>query len=103
MDQIIQDIFNAIHEGNSGLTKEKVQEGLNSGIDPSKILSTGMIASMAEVGERFEKGVLLYYKTEHREKGGIPQPDGTLAPLMGFSIGVVSDKDGPFYDIHISV
>ena len=53
-----------------------------------------------ELGERFEKGVLLYYKTEHREQGGIPQPDGTLAPLMGFSIGVVSDKDGPFYDIH---
>jgi PleD family two-component response regulator len=52
-----------------------------------------------ELRERFETGVQLYYKTEHREQGGIPQPDGTLAPAMGFSIGVVSDSDGPFYDI----
>jgi PleD family two-component response regulator len=52
-----------------------------------------------ELREHFGAGVQLYYEAEHRERGGIEQPDGSLAPLMGFSIGVVSDKDGPFYDI----
>jgi PleD family two-component response regulator len=52
-----------------------------------------------ELRERFGAGVQLYYKTEHREQGGIAQTDGSQAPVMNFSIGVVSDKDGPFYDI----
>jgi PleD family two-component response regulator len=52
-----------------------------------------------ELRERFGAGIQLYYKTEQREQGGIAQSDGSLAPLMSFSIGVVSDKDGPFYDI----
>lgn len=52
-----------------------------------------------ELRERFGAGIQLYYKTEHREQGGIAQSDGVSAPLMGFSIGVVSDADGPFYDI----
>jgi PleD family two-component response regulator len=52
-----------------------------------------------ELHERFGAGVQLYYKTEHREQGGIPQSDGSLAPLMSLSVGIVSDKDGPFYDI----
>ncbi|MFL7791596.1 MAG: hypothetical protein AB8I69_05600, partial [Anaerolineae bacterium] len=65
------------------------------------ISRSGRVPIMVEeLGERFEKGIQLYYKTEHREQDGIPQPDGSLAPLMGFSIGVISDKDGPFYDIH---
>ena len=65
------------------------------------ISRSGRVPIMVEeLGERFETGVQLYYKAEHREQGGISQPDGSLAPLMGFSIGVVSDKDGPFYDIH---
>jgi PleD family two-component response regulator len=52
-----------------------------------------------ELRERFDAGVQLYYKAEHREQGGVPQADGSLAPLTSLSIGVVSDKDGPFYDI----
>jgi PleD family two-component response regulator len=65
------------------------------------ISRSGRVPIMVEeLGERFEKGAQLYYKAEHREQGGIPQPGGSLAPLMSFSIGVVSDKDGPFYDIH---
>lgn len=52
-----------------------------------------------ELRERFGAGVQLYYKADQREQGGIAQSDGSLAPLMSFSIGIVSDKDGPFYDI----
>jgi PleD family two-component response regulator len=53
-----------------------------------------------ELRERFDAGVQLYYKTEHREQGGIAQSDGSMAPLMSFSIGIISEADGPFYDIH---
>jgi PleD family two-component response regulator len=64
------------------------------------ITRSGRVEIMVdELRERFGAGVQLYYKAEHREPGGIAQPDGALAPLMSFSIGVVSDKDGPFYDI----
>jgi PleD family two-component response regulator len=52
-----------------------------------------------ELRERFDAGGRLYYKAEHQEQNGIPQSDGTLAPLMTFSIGVVAHDDGPFYDI----
>lgn len=64
------------------------------------ITRSGQVGTMVDqLRKRFEAGVQPYYKAEHREQGGIEQPDGSLAPLMGFSIGVVSDKDGPFYDI----
>jgi PleD family two-component response regulator len=64
------------------------------------ITRSGRVGIMVdELRERFGAGVQLYYKAEHREQGGIAQPDGEMAPLMCFSIGVVSDADGPFYDI----
>jgi 5-methyltetrahydrofolate--homocysteine methyltransferase len=56
MTQKIQELFNAVITGNADLTKEKVQSALDSNIDPPQILNEGMIAAMAEVGERFENG-----------------------------------------------
>jgi len=56
MENTVQEIFDAIQGGDASLTKEKVQAALDSDIDPSQILNTGMIAAMAVVGERFEKG-----------------------------------------------
>jgi 5-methyltetrahydrofolate--homocysteine methyltransferase len=56
MIQEIQELFNAVIAGNADLTKAKVQSALDSNIDPPQILNEGMIAAMAEVGERFEKG-----------------------------------------------
>ena len=41
---------------------------------------------------RFNEDVQSHYNFIHREQGGIDQPDGTVAPLMRISIGVVSDK-----------
>jgi PleD family two-component response regulator len=64
------------------------------------ISRSSQVAIMAdELRERFGAGVQLYYKAEHRKQGGIPQSDGSLAPLMSLSVGIVSAKDGPFYDI----
>ncbi len=48
--------------GNAEKAKQEVQSALNLNIDPSQILNQGMIAAMAEVGERFEKGE--YYVPE---------------------------------------
>jgi 5-methyltetrahydrofolate--homocysteine methyltransferase len=56
MSQEIQELFDAILSGNADLAKEKVQANLDLNLDPSQILNQGMIAAMAEVGERFEKG-----------------------------------------------
>jgi len=56
MDSTVQEIFIAIQGGDANLVKEKVQTALDRDIDPSQILNTGMIAAMAVVGERFEKG-----------------------------------------------
>jgi 5-methyltetrahydrofolate--homocysteine methyltransferase len=56
MESITREIFDAILEGNVGLTEDGVQAALDAGVDPADILSKGMVAAMAEVGDRFERG-----------------------------------------------
>jgi 5-methyltetrahydrofolate--homocysteine methyltransferase len=56
MSQELQELFDAILSGNAELAKEQVQAALDLNLEPSQILNEGMIAAMAEVGERFEKG-----------------------------------------------
>ena len=56
MSQEIQELFDAILAGNADLATEKVQTALDADLEPSQILNQGMIAAMAEVGERFENG-----------------------------------------------
>lgn len=56
MSEDFKAIFKAILAGDANLSKESVQSALDLKIDPSQILNEGMIAAMAEVGERFEKG-----------------------------------------------
>jgi 5-methyltetrahydrofolate--homocysteine methyltransferase len=56
MRQELQELFNAILSGNAELAKGQVQAALDLNLEPSQILNEGMIAAMAEVGERFEKG-----------------------------------------------
>ncbi len=56
MDNAVQEIYEAILVGDANLTNERIQAALEVNIDPAKILKDGMIAAMAEVGDRFEKG-----------------------------------------------
>jgi len=56
MADLIKDIFNGIVDGQAPLVAQKVQQALDSGIEPGSILNQGMIAAMAEVGKRFEDG-----------------------------------------------
>lgn len=62
MSQEINELFNAILEGKAELAKEIIEEALINKLSPSQILNQGMIASMAEVGDRFERGE--YYVPE---------------------------------------
>jgi 5-methyltetrahydrofolate--homocysteine methyltransferase len=56
MNQLIQEIYEGILDGQAPLVSQKVQQALDSDIDPAAILNQGMIAAMAEVGKRFEEG-----------------------------------------------
>jgi 5-methyltetrahydrofolate--homocysteine methyltransferase len=56
MEPLVNEIFSNILDGQHKVIEAKVQEALDSGIDPKVILDEGMIAAMAEVGRLFEAG-----------------------------------------------
>jgi 5-methyltetrahydrofolate--homocysteine methyltransferase len=56
MHPILQTIYNGILDGQQKSVIESVQAALDAGLPPSQILNEGMIAAMAEVGQRFESG-----------------------------------------------
>ena len=56
MNQLIQEIYDGIIDGQAPLVTQKVHQALDSDVDPAAILNQGMIAAMAEVGKRFEEG-----------------------------------------------
>lgn len=56
MEPLVNEIFSNILDGQHKVVEAKVQEALDSGIDPKVILDEGMIAAMAEVGRLFESG-----------------------------------------------
>lgn len=62
MEPIIKEIFDAILNGNQKIVPAKVNEAIDTGIEPSVILNEGMVAAMAEVGRLFEQGE--YYVPE---------------------------------------
>ena len=62
MNQILEEIFEGIVAGKAPAVQEKVEEALESGLEPAVILNDGMIAAMREVGHRFEVGK--YYVPE---------------------------------------
>ena len=49
--------------------------------------------------ERFSSEISTHYNFIDAEQGGIRLPDGTLAPLMSLSMGVVSSRTQTFSDI----
>jgi len=56
MEPLVNEIFSNTLDGQRKVVEAKVQEALDSGIDPKVILDEGMIAAMAEVGRLFEAG-----------------------------------------------
>lgn len=53
---ILEEIFRSLQIGNTKVVEAKVQEALANGIEPKSILEQALIASMAEVGEKFKNG-----------------------------------------------
>ena len=56
MNPTLQTIYNGIMDGQQKLVSQNVQTALDAGLLPTQILNEGMIAAMAEVGQRFESG-----------------------------------------------
>jgi 5-methyltetrahydrofolate--homocysteine methyltransferase len=56
MDQLVQDIYDGILNGDNISVPEKVKSALAAGLSPAEILNNGMISAMEEVGRQFEKG-----------------------------------------------
>ncbi|MCX6038789.1 MAG: corrinoid protein [Chloroflexi bacterium] len=52
----LEDIYQAVLNGDTEVTLEKVRAALSAGVAASDILQTGLIAAMGEVGRLFEEG-----------------------------------------------
>jgi 5-methyltetrahydrofolate--homocysteine methyltransferase len=104
MSQDIQELFDAVLAGNADLTKEKVQVALNQNLEPAKILNQGMIAAMAEVGERFEKGdyfvpEMLIAARAMQQGLSILKPHLQKADLVSEGKVVIGTVKGDLHDI----
>ncbi len=53
---VLESIKEAVISGNKAGAAAGVQQALNEGLEPAKILNEGLIPAMAEVGLRFENG-----------------------------------------------
>jgi len=62
MEEVLKRLFDAVLEGDFDSVKTNIQAALDVNLDPNVILNEGMIASMREVGCRFEAGE--YYVPE---------------------------------------
>jgi 5-methyltetrahydrofolate--homocysteine methyltransferase len=56
MNEIVQQVFQGIVDGNQGQVAEKIEAALQAGVPARTILDEGMLAAMAEVGRLFEEG-----------------------------------------------
>ena len=56
MEALLNTIQQGIVKGNAKLVEAKVQESLDVGLGPSKILHEGLVPAMAEVGRLYEEG-----------------------------------------------
>ncbi len=56
MATVIQEVYNAVLNGEAAETKEKVQAALDAGISAEDLLNKGLIEAMKQVGQLFEDG-----------------------------------------------
>jgi PleD family two-component response regulator len=56
-------------------------------------------AFVRRIRERFNQEIITHYNFLDSEQGGIRLPNGSVAPLMQLSIGIVKQKDHKFSDI----
>jgi 5-methyltetrahydrofolate--homocysteine methyltransferase len=56
MNQVLQELYTSVFNGDINEVPIKVQSAIDARIDISSILNEGMIAAMAEIGRLFEEG-----------------------------------------------
>ena len=56
MEEVLQNIYNGILECDRDMVRTNVQKAIDAKMSPAVILNDAMVASMAEVGKRFEEG-----------------------------------------------
>lgn len=56
MNDLVENVYTAILEGQQKAAALSVRTALDAGADPTVILNEGMVAAMAEVGRLFEEG-----------------------------------------------
>lgn len=56
MENILNDLYGAILDGNAKATPELVQAALDAGAAPESVLQDGMVTAMMEIGRLFEEG-----------------------------------------------
>jgi 5-methyltetrahydrofolate--homocysteine methyltransferase len=100
----LDNIYEAILDGDMGIVPTNVQSALDAGISVSDILVEGMIAAMEEVGRLFQEGE--YFVPEmllaaHSMKAGLSVLQPHLANTGVEPIGkiILGSVDGDMHDI----
>jgi 5-methyltetrahydrofolate--homocysteine methyltransferase len=104
MEPILQLLYDAILNGDAKAADGAVQNAINAGIAPDRILAEGMVAAMKEVGHLFEEGK--YFVPEmliaaRAMKGGLAELKPRLIQTAYEPIGrvVIGTVKGDLHDI----
>ena len=104
MDDVLKQVYEGVVAGNAPATTAAIQEAINAKVAPGTILQQGLIAGMAEVGERFERNdyfvpEMLIAARAMQQGMNILKPllvDAGVEPLAKVAIGTVK---GDLHDI----
>ena len=104
MSEIVQEIYNSVVDGQSALVQQKVTQALEAGENPAVILNDGMIAAMAEVGQRFEVGdffvpEMLIAARAMQSGMALLKPHLALAEVKSAGKVVIGTVKGDLHDI----
>jgi 5-methyltetrahydrofolate--homocysteine methyltransferase len=104
MSEIVKEIYDAVVDGQNAVVQQKVKQALDSGENPAVILNEGMIAAMAEVGQRFEAGDFFVPEmliAARAMQGGMSllKPHLALADVKTVGKVVIGTVKGDLHDI----
>jgi len=104
MSKIVKEIYDSVVDGQSALVQQKVTQALEAGENPAVILNDGMIAAMAEVGQRFEAGdffvpEMLIAARAMQSGMALLKPHLALADVKSAGKVVIGTVKGDLHDI----
>jgi 5-methyltetrahydrofolate--homocysteine methyltransferase len=104
MSEIVKEIYDNVVDGQSTVVQQKVTQALQAGEDPAVILNDGMIAAMAEVGQRFEAGdffvpEMLIAARAMQSGMALLKPHLALADIKSAGKVVIGTVKGDLHDI----